>query len=216
VLPAESAREAALAGGLTIHAADNLLEVVRSLLPGVEAPPPLPLAVAPPRTAGLTLPDLRDVKGQSAAKRALEVAAAGEHSLLMMGPPGTGKSMLAQRFGALLPPLGDAAALESAAVLSLTGVFHPQEWGQRVLRAPHHTASSVALVGGGSPPRPGGHHHRYNSCLRPTKQGLSCTTPKERLASSPKLDCYVVLSLLEIPKVSELTAGFTLADCSHL
>ena len=154
VLPAESAREAALAGELTIHSAAHLLDVVRALLPG-GAHEELPRAVPAPRGAAPPLPDLREVKGQSAAKRALEVAATGEHSLLMMGPPGTGKSMLAQRFAGLLPALSDDAALESAAVLSLTGAFRVERWGERVLRAPHHTASSVALVGGGSPPRPG-------------------------------------------------------------
>ena len=95
------------------------------------------------------------MKGQTAAKRALEIAAAGGHSLLMVGPPGTGKSMLAQRFAGLLPPLSEAQALESAAVLSLNGAFDPRRWGQRVFRSPHHSASSVALVGGGTPPRPG-------------------------------------------------------------
>ena len=99
--------------------------------------------------------DLRDVKGQPAAKRALEIAAAGGHSLLMMGPPGTGKSMLAQRLADLLPALSPQEALESAAVLSLNGGFDSATWGRRVLRRPHATASAVALVGGGSPPRPG-------------------------------------------------------------
>ncbi|MDQ6679413.1 MAG: YifB family Mg chelatase-like AAA ATPase, partial [Pseudomonadota bacterium] len=101
------------------------------------------------------LPDIVEVKGQAAAKRALEIAAAGGHSVLMVGPPGTGKSMLAQRFAGLLPALTEEEALESAAVLSLNGAFLAEHWGQRVLRAPHHSASSVALVGGGSPPRPG-------------------------------------------------------------
>ncbi len=149
VLPEASAREAALIDGLCPRAARHLLDVVRSLVSG-ESHEPLPVAV--PAAAG---PDLRDVKGQSAAKRALEVAAAGGHSVLLVGPPGTGKSMLAQRFAALLPPLTDAQALESAAVLSLIGRFDAARWRERVLRSPHHTASPVALVGGGSPPRPG-------------------------------------------------------------
>ena len=154
VLPVSSAQEAALVQGLSIHAAAHLLDVVQAMRRGDEAAP-LPLAQARDEARPAALADLRDVKGQSAAKRALEVAAAGGHSLLLVGPPGTGKSMLAQRFAGLLPPLTEAQALESAAVLSLTGGFDPARWRQRVVRAPHHSASAAALVGGGSPPRPG-------------------------------------------------------------
>ena len=100
-------------------------------------------------------PDLADVKGQAGAKRVLEIAAAGGHSLLMMGPPGSGKSMLAQRFAGLLPVMTTDEALQSAAVASLAGRFSLARWGQRPTGSPHHTASAVALVGGGSPPRPG-------------------------------------------------------------
>jgi len=156
VLPETSADEAALVGGLVIHRAAHLLHVVRALLP--ETSPerePLPVATSRQLTEPSLLPDLREVKGQSHAKRALEVAAAGGHSMLMVGPPGSGKSMLAQRFAALLPELDHDAALESAAVLSLAGQFTQSRWRQRVLRAPHHSASAAALVGGGSPPRPG-------------------------------------------------------------
>ena len=156
VLPQASAREAALVDGLTIHGAAHLLDVVAALRPSGDSPPtPLPRAVAEIRADAPALPDMRDVKGQAGAKRALEIAATGAHSVLMLGSPGTGKSMLAQRFGGLLPPLSQADALESAAVLSLTGAFEHARWGQRVMRAPHHSASMVALVGGGSPPRPG-------------------------------------------------------------
>ena len=156
VLPQQSAREATLVEGLNIHAASNLLDVVRAFLPGDAAlAAPLPLAQPQPVVAPAPVPDMRDVKGQSAAKRALEIAATGGHSVLMMGPPGTGKSMLAHRFAGLLPVMSQDEALESAAVLSLNGAFSPERWAQRVIRSPHHTASSVALVGGGSPPRPG-------------------------------------------------------------
>lgn len=159
VLPVTSAEEAARVEGLAIHGARHLLEVVEAFRPtdasGTAHVSALPRArpqPAPPAELGA---DLRDVKGQTSAKRALEVAAAGEHSLLMVGPPGTGKSMLAQRLAGLLPPMTDEAALESAALLSLHGSFHPAAWRRRPFRAPHHSASQAALVGGGSPPRPG-------------------------------------------------------------
>jgi magnesium chelatase family protein len=152
VLPDASAAEAALVDGVVVRRARHLLDVVAALQPEGEA---LGRAVALPREAAPGGPDLADIKGQAGPKRALEIAAAGGHSLLMTGPPGTGKSMLAQRLPGLLPPLDDEAALASAAVLSLAGQFDVARWGQRPFRAPHHSASSVALVGGGSPPRPG-------------------------------------------------------------
>ena len=96
-----------------------------------------------------------DVKGQAAARRALEIAAAGGHSLLMVGAPGSGKSMLAQRFANLLPEMTLDEALQSAAIASLGGRFELSQWAHRPTCAPHHSASAVALVGGGSPPRPG-------------------------------------------------------------
>ena len=154
VLPMESACEAALVPDLPVVGAAHLLEVVAALQPGDAAQPMTPLAARTPPVQPRRL-DLIDVRGQNHAKRALEIAAAGGHSVLMVGPPGTGKSMLARRFVGLLPPLDQTEALESAAVLSLTGAFTTAHWGQRVLRTPHHSASSAALVGGGSPPRPG-------------------------------------------------------------
>ncbi len=114
-------------------------------------------AVAPLAANGgpVAYADLADVRGQAGARRALEIAAAGGHSLLMVGPPGSGKSMLAERFAGLLPPMSLDEALESAAIASLAGRFTPAHWGVRPTSHPHHTASAVALVGGGSPPRPG-------------------------------------------------------------
>ncbi|MBI1907371.1 MAG: YifB family Mg chelatase-like AAA ATPase [Rhodocyclales bacterium] len=152
VVPADNADEAALASGVRVLSADSLLAVCAHL----NGLAPLPAHTAPLASAdGASQPDLRDVKGQALARRALEVAAAGQHSLLMFGPPGTGKSMLAQRLPGLLPPLDQADALESAAVQSLDGSFDPRRWAQRPYRAPHHSASAPALVGGGASPRPG-------------------------------------------------------------
>lgn len=108
---------------------------------------------------------MADVKGHLAAKRALEIAASGSHSLLMSGPPGSGKSMLAMRFASLLPPMSTQEALESAAVASLMGRFSLGHWGMRPTAHPHHTASAVALVGGGSPPRPGEISLAHNGVL---------------------------------------------------
>ncbi len=159
VLPPGSAEEAALAPQAQVYRADHLLDVVRQFLPPSSGPaePGAGWArvAAPACTASTHYPDLADVKGQAGAKRALEIAAAGGHSLLLLGPPGSGKSMLAQRFAGLLPPMTTAESLESAAIASLAGPFAIERWGLRPTCSPHHTASAVALVGGGSPPRPG-------------------------------------------------------------
>ncbi len=155
VLPPGSADEAALVGGVDVRRCTHLLDAVRALQPG-DAAEPLSRAAPAAATAAAPAPDLADVRGQSAAKRALTIAAAGRHSLLMIGPPGSGKSMLAQRLPALLPPMDDAEALHSAALQGLASAgFDPRAFGRRPVRAPHHSASAVALVGGGSPPRPG-------------------------------------------------------------
>jgi len=151
VLPAESAREAALVRDAVVHPARALLEVCAHLTGASALPTADP--TTPQRVA--TLLELADVRGQAQAKRALTIAAAGGHSLLLIGPPGTGKSMLAQRLPGLLPALSEAEALEVAAIASLAGRFDPQRFFARPFRAPHHTASGVAVVGGGSLPRPG-------------------------------------------------------------
>jgi magnesium chelatase family protein len=156
VLPWESAVEAAVVDGVRVVGVRHLADLVAVLAPGGAGLATGWGAVPPPAQApAVTWPDLGDVRGHQAAKRALEVAAAGQHAILMMGPPGSGKSMLAQRLAGLLPPLTQSEALESAAVLSLSAGFESGGWRRRVVRAPHHTASPVALVGGGSPPRPG-------------------------------------------------------------
>ena len=151
ILPEDSAREAALTGSGTILAARSLLDVCAYLRNQGTLQP----AVAVDLEKSAFFPDLADVRGQRQAKRALEIAAAGQHSLLMIGPPGSGKSMLAARLPGLMPDLEPDAALSSAAVHSLIGQFRPERYGVRPYRCPHHTASAVALVGGGNPPRPG-------------------------------------------------------------
>ena len=152
VVPVENAAEAALVEGSTVYAARNLLDVCAHLC-GRDR---LDRHTEPPATVPLRYADMADVKGQAHAKRALEVAAAGAHSVMMMGSPGAGKTMLASRLPGILPPMTQQEALESAAVQSLgTQGFSISRWRERPYRAPHHTASAVALVGGGSDPRPG-------------------------------------------------------------
>ena len=161
VLPPQSAEEAALVPGAPVYRALHLLDVVRHFLPLTsdvapsEPGPGWSIVQAATPAALQQYDDLADVKGHSGAKRALEIAAAGGHSLLMTGPPGSGKSMLAHRFAGLLPPMSVEEALQSAAVASLAGRFSLARWAQRPTGSPHHSASAVALVGGGSPPRPG-------------------------------------------------------------
>ncbi len=152
ILPFESAKESALVENAVVYPAKSLLEVCGHLTGQAMlarlSEQPLPQAAS--------YLDLGEVKGQTQAKRALEIAAAGVHSVLMLGPPGTGKSMLAHRFPGLLPSMTMEEALESAAIQSLgTGGFKLENWRKRVIRSPHHTASSVALVGGGGNPKPG-------------------------------------------------------------
>jgi magnesium chelatase family protein len=154
VLPQANADEAALVADAAIYPARTLLEVcahfaARGQEGRLARHRPLTLDEAP------TYPDFADVKGQQTVKRALEVAAAGLHSALLIGPPGAGKSMLASRFPGLLPPMSEEEALETAALQSLAGSFSIAQWRRRPYRNPHHTSSGVALVGGGSVPRPG-------------------------------------------------------------
>lgn len=146
--------EATLVDRLTSVAVDHLVAAIKHLTD--EAPQPLNIGSCPAVTTSASEGDLREVRGQHQARRALEVAAAGGHHLLLLGPPGTGKTMLASRLPSILPPMLESEALETATIASLDqGGIDLRQWGLRPFRAPHHTTSAAALVGGGRQPRPG-------------------------------------------------------------
>ena len=162
VVPIENRSEAAVTGA-DVYPAGSLLEVTahlagrKTIQPYTESPG----SYSPPPQY-----DLADVKGQSRAKRALEIAAAGGHNLLLIGPPGTGKSMLARRLPGLLPALSKKEAIETAAINSVLGIpLAAASWRRRPFRAPHHTATAPALVGGGKGPRPGEVSRAHNGVL---------------------------------------------------
>ena len=161
ILPQLSALEASLVKDAIIYPANTLLEVCAHLS-GHTA---LHQYESTTQIQSIHYPDFNEVKGQTGAKRALEIAAAGGHSVLMSGPPGTGKSMLASRFVGILPSMTESEALESAAIQSLNGSYKLENWKRRPFRSPHHTASGVALVGGGGIPRPGEISLAHNGVL---------------------------------------------------
>ncbi|MGK2956271.1 MAG: YifB family Mg chelatase-like AAA ATPase [Solirubrobacterales bacterium] len=150
VVPPANGGEAALAHGIDVRTLENVggLREIAEGFPG-ERPEPIDFAKAPP------LPDLEDLRGQEHLRRALEVAAAGEHGMLIIGPPGAGKSLAARRLPSILPPLGGSEILEVARIASACGAGSGAISSVRPFRAPHHTVSPAGLVGGGSPPRPG-------------------------------------------------------------
>ena len=163
IIPRANSAEASLLRDLPIRLAASLAEVCDSLNGGAALPAPQPAASQEPSFAGI---DLADVCGQQQARRALEIAAAGGHHMLMMGPPGTGKSMLAQRLITILPQMSEAEAMSSASIRSICHLpVNPANWRQRPFQSPHHTVSAVALVGGGRLPRPGEISLAHNGVL---------------------------------------------------
>jgi magnesium chelatase family protein len=152
ICPASCGSEAAWAGGIEIVAAPSLIALVNHMKGAQVLTPPEPKLA----TSTVSVPDMKDVKGQETAKRALEIAAAGGHNMLMIGPPGAGKSMLASRLPGLLPPLDAREALDVSMIQSLAGELRDGSISRvRPFRSPHHSASMAALVGGGLKVRPG-------------------------------------------------------------
>lgn len=152
IVPKANAKEAAIAAQTMLFSAGHILEICAHLK-DEERLQPFTISL---QAAKKSLPDLSDIKGQAHAKRALEIAAAGKHSVLYLGPPGTGKTMLASRLTSILPELTEQEAVESAAMTSISSAgFSAQQWRQIPFRSPHHSSSAIALVGGGRPPQPG-------------------------------------------------------------
>lgn len=216
ILPAASASEAAVYPEVAALAAEHLGEVSLHL---VGRSPLARIDHREPAPTQWTGADFRDIRGHAQARRALEIAAAGGHSALMVGPPGAGKSMLASRIASILPPLSSAQALELAAVQALAGAFEPARWGRRPVRAPHHSASAAALVGGGPGPRPGeislAHHgvlflDELPEFSRPVLEAL-----REPLETG-RITLARASRSIDLPARFQLIAAMNPCSCGHL
>jgi len=226
VLPPHSAEEAALLPDARVYRAQHLRDVVQAFaLPGQYPDAEQsgwtrlqPGATHPQRGATEAL-DWQDVRGQAGPKKALEIAAAGGHSVLMIGPPGSGKSMLAQRMAGVLPALNRQQALESAAMLSLAGQFQPSQWARRAYRHPHHSATMAALVGGGAPPRPGeislAHHGLLFLDELPEFSRLALEALREPLENG-RITVSRAKHQAEFPAQFQLIAAMNPCPCGYL
>ncbi len=216
VLPAASGAEAARVDGVRLLGAADLMGVVAHFL-GNSPLERIESGVCPPAPA--TDGDFSDVKGQAGAKRALEIAAAGAHNLLMVGPPGAGKSLLAQRLPGILPPPQRDEALETAALASLAGSFTAADWGRRPFRAPHHGASAAAIVGGGAQPRPGeaslAHHGVLFLDELPEFSRAVLEALREPLETG-RIGVARAARQVEFPARFQLVAAMNPCPCGHL
>jgi magnesium chelatase family protein len=162
IVPRANAAEARVVKDVLVYPVDSLPEAFALVS---DARRPAPSDVSPAETARVTAPDMADVRGQALARRALEIAAAGGHNVVLVGPPGAGKTMLARRLAGILPPMTAEEALEASAIHSAWGTRLTALLHERPFRSPHHTASEAALVGGGTNPRPGEISLAHNGVL---------------------------------------------------